>query len=157
MALTSEKLRALMVYDPATGIFRRRKNNSVVGTVSPTTGYLLVRVAGGLYLAQRLAWLYVRGVWPTYQVDHRDTDRTNNRWGNLREATSSQNKMNATTRRDNLLGVKGVQRTQSGKYRARVGRRGEVLLDRSYDTLDEAKAAYAAASQRHYGEFARAA
>ena len=92
--LEALRLRELLSYDPDTGLFRWSKNKGskdageLAGCVSPK-GYILIGIDGCLYLAHRLAWLYVHGEFPEKDIDHRDQDKSNNRICNLRLATSS--------------------------------------------------------------------
>lgn len=153
--LTVAKLRESLIYEPATGIFRRRKTKMVAGCLKPATGYRYVRVCGIQHLAHRLAWLYMTGEWPDQQVDHRDCNRANNRWSNLRSASSSQNKMNSSTRCDNALGHRGINRTSSGNFRVRVVAQGRTFHDRVYATLSDAVSARSIAARFAHKEFAR--
>jgi HNH endonuclease len=67
-------------------------------------GYKKIRIGGIPYYASRLAFLWMLGRWPYDEVDHIDRDPSNDRWSNLREATSSQNKFNRTT----MAPIRGV-------------------------------------------------
>jgi len=92
------------------------------------------------------------------EVDHRDSDGLNNRQSNLRLATSSQNKCNSHTRKDNESGLKGVRlHKKSGTWTARICLHGKRLsLGYFHDKLSAAKA-YEEAAKRLHGEFSRAA
>lgn len=119
MDLTVERLREILHYDPETGEFQwlRRNSNACkdkVGCVR-AAGYLYIDVDGKRYLAQRLAWLWVTGVWPTL-VDHIDRNRLNNRWANLRDANKSVNAINSGLHKNNTSGHTGVYWTK-GKWR----------------------------------------
>jgi DUF971 family protein len=96
------------------------------------------------------------GEWPKMLVDHKDGNRRNNRWDNLREATPTQNMVNSKTRVTNKLGVKGVRLHETGKYQVRLGignmRYKHIGL---YATIEEARAAYKEAAIARNGEFAR--
>lgn len=86
-------------------------NTKFAGTVagSPTsTGHLQVSINLKRYLVHRIAWYLHYGKEPPDDLDHRDEDKTNNRIRNLRVATSSQNKCNVSTRRDNTSGARNV-------------------------------------------------
>jgi len=84
-------------------------------------------------------------------IDHINHDRLDNRRSNLRAATRSQNLM--ASRRPNKLGVKGVQRTKAGRYTAMARvEGGETKYIGTYDTVEEAKAAWAEATS-YRGEF----
>jgi hypothetical protein len=166
--VTAEMLRERMAYDPETGVFRLRRSQKrwkagqVAGSLGKN-GYVHIRVAGVLCLAHRLAWLYVNGVWPAEQVDHINGDRIDNRMANLRLATNQQNQRNSKLPRDNTSGFKGAFLVSSRKH-WKKGRRWKAAItvnSRSihlgyFATPEEAHAAYCAAAEKHYGEFARA-
>lgn len=101
-------------------------------------GYVLIRVYRKLYLAHRLAWLYMTGKEPKNLVDHIDRNPGNNKWDNLREATYSQNEMNRGPAYCNRTGIKGVMPTKHGTYRAFVVK-DKVQHARSFKTLNEAE------------------
>lgn len=95
--LTQEELHADLSYDPDTGVFRRRSGamvgDSEAGTVNGS-GYREIRVRTQRYLAHRLAWFYVYGVWPKEQIDHINRIKTDNRIANLRDVTPLENSQN---------------------------------------------------------------
>jgi len=89
-------------------------------------------------------------------IDHKDHDRLNNRIGNLRAATMTQNKANTVVRRDSVSGLKGIKLSRSGKrYGARITHRGLSVYLGSFQTIEDAKHAYQEAADRLFGEFAR--
>jgi hypothetical protein len=162
--LTAKRLRQLLRYDPETGVFRWRvargcrKAGSKAGTtkVGRDQGYLEIRINQCDYRAARLAWLYMTGEWPPHTVDHRDTDRGNNRWRNLRLATSSQNNCNQRTRRDNTSGFKGVSYARNeGKYQARIWHNGRQHSLGYFKYAVQGAWAYRRAALKLHGEFAR--
>jgi hypothetical protein len=92
-------------------------------------------------------------------VDHEDGDGLNNRRSNLRFATASQNQFNKRINRNNTSGFKGVRyagwaRGES-KWRATIFTDGRHKSLGYYPTPELAAAAYDAAAQAHFGEFAR--
>ena len=94
--LTATELRSLLSYDPETGVFTRltgKHSGKPAGCLSKK-GAVQVYVRGRIYLAHRLAWLYVTGEWPKNQIDHKDRNPANNVLDNLREATHAQNSQN---------------------------------------------------------------
>lgn len=156
------RLRAAVAYDPLTGLFtnlvQRRQSGSgeVVGTLCPD-GYVRVTFEYCRFMAHRLAWLHVTGEWPSDKIDHRDLDRSNNRWVNLREATQSQNCANAPLTRRNTSGFKGACFDKSnGKFVASVRFQGRHVHLGYFQTAYEAHQAYVAGAKRLFGEFARA-
>lgn len=111
--LTQARLKELLNYDPETGVFTRRtgRGGRRAGTVAGFTGpldYKHISVDTGLYLAHRLAFLYMTGSFPSLYVDHVNRDPGDNRWCNLREASQSQNVSNSGMRSDNTSGYRGV-------------------------------------------------
>ncbi len=112
--LTQAKLKELIHYDPATGIFTRlvALSNSVkVGDVMGNdngTGYLQASVDGHLYCLHRLAFLYVTGAFPPEQGDHLNHISTDNRWANLRQVTHTENQRNRSLSPKNKSGFTGV-------------------------------------------------
>lgn len=161
MRPTAERVREVLSYDPLTGVFLWRvspSNNTPAGSVAGADceGYRIIRVEGGRYKAHRLAWLYVTGEWPPCQVDHEDTDRSNNRWGNIRLATTSQNKANMGKRADNKSGYKGVRwYSQTKKWNAQIKCQGKTKNLGYFTDPEMAHAAYCEAASRLFGEFAR--
>jgi len=152
--VTAERLRELLTYDPKTGIFRDR-DGALIGAVY-RDGYWRIYIDGRPYRAHRLAWLYQKGEWPPNEIDHRDLDRANNRWTNLRAAANGQNHANTRARVDNQLGVKGVRLGPDGKFLARIRIDHKERHLGSFPTIEAASAAYAAAAKAAWGEYARA-
>ncbi len=160
MELTQERLRAALDYDPLTGVFLWRTNRrghakagNVAGT--PSKGYVSIKLSQKRYYAHRLAWFWMTGKWPAEEIDHRDLDRGNNRWANLREATARQNKGNLRPRTGGLKGVRYEPRGSA--WVARIKDHGRNLHLGTFRTATEADAAYRAAAAEIFGEFARTA
>ena len=178
--LTAETLRQLLDYDPETGILRWKKrtpeffedtvrrdaeqicnwwNKRFAGKIAGSlnkNGYIALFVLNKWYRAHRIIWLWMTGSWPTIDVDHRDLSKSNNRWGNLREATQAQNRTNRNLRPDNTSGLKGVCWFKpQGKWRAAIQANKKRVFLGYFDTKDEAHAAYCDAAKRLHGEFAR--
>ena len=157
--LSAERLRELLHYDPATGVFTRRKwagGTSRAGSIAGTAnafGHILIRIDGHAYLAHRLAWLYVYGKWPDtgMTIDHKFGK--SNAIDNLREVTqgvNSQNKQRPQT--NNKIGFLGVNKIKCG-YRARIKPpNGKGIHIGVFKTAEEAHAAYVIAKrQLHEG------
>lgn len=88
------------------------------------------------------------------EVDHRNNQGLDNQDENLRLCTSSQNKSNIGTRRNNTSGYKGVD-SRRGKWRVRLKVDGVDVLCKTFPTIEEAAKAYNEAAKEHFGEFAR--
>jgi hypothetical protein len=164
MMLTQERLRHLVLYEPETGLFFYKNrfhshlNGQRIARAPDGSGYLLINIDGRCYGAHRLAWLYMTGDLPKDTIDHRDLNKLNNRWHNLREATRSQQKANSRKRSDSSSPFKGVSwRPRQRKWQANVTRDGTRHHLGYFRTAEEASAAYEAAATRLFGQFARAA
>lgn len=161
--LTHQRLLELMSYDPQTGILKWRfskrgiKAGADVGSQN-SKGYLCATVEGERFLNHRLAWFYITGKWPVGLIDHRDTDKKNNRFANLREATGSQNLANRGPTARNRSGHKGVcwhRLTSKWEAKIKVGKKNHHIG--LFKTKQDACAAYNAAAIEYFGEFARVA
>ena len=173
MGLTVDRLRDLLRYDPDTGEFvwlprqndsreGKRWNTRYAGTVAGNknlaNGYTWYHVDGNQYRGHIIAWLYMMGSFPDSDIDHKDRDGFNNKWDNLREATQSQNCANKTARVDNPTGVKGVSWEGSrNKWVASIGVNYRKIKIGRFERIEDAKAAYDAAAEKYFGEFARSA
>lgn len=99
--LTQERLKHLLHYDLETGLWTWNNPNPRSGREAgelaggmTTGGYWRVVVDCQTYRSGRLAWFYMTGEWPTYEIDHIDHDRCNDRWANLRSVDQLQNLRN---------------------------------------------------------------
>jgi hypothetical protein len=158
--LTAGRLRKLLNYAPATGVFRRRVRKgpynvgAIAGTIHPPKGYRQIYIDGKFYRANRLAWLYMTGKWPKLEIGYINHKTSDTRWANLRAMTPSQRR--ATSRTRNKLGVRGVWITKSGKYVAAIRVAGKKRYLGVFDTVEKASVAYARAAKDTFGQFARA-
>ena len=96
-ALTQERMRELLDYGPATGVFtwkvdrqggRGIQPGARAGSVKPTNSgkrYRYIRIDQVDYLAKRLAWYWVNDEWPTF-LRCRDNDEDNCAIDNLIDA-----------------------------------------------------------------------
>lgn len=156
--LTAERLLELLHYNRETGEFLWRKNprqKAITDLVAGTKGkrYVQICIAQKLYYAHRLAWLFVHGKWPTHDLDHINGDGRDNRIANLREATASDNLCNIGPRSDNSTGFKGVF-PKCKKFSAQIRKDGVRLCLGTFETPQEAHAAYCEAARKLHGEFA---
>jgi hypothetical protein len=165
-------LRSVFIYDQETGLLTWKQrplehftsvngfhafNGLYAGKIAGNmqgNGYLRVVIDGTSYLVHRVIYKMQKGREPKGEVDHRDTNRANNRWKNLRIATSSQNQHNAKIRKDNKTGFKGVQRV-GNKYLAAVILHSEKAFHEYFDTPEEAYEARCKASKKLHKKFVR--
>jgi len=156
--LLAKRLRSLLNYDPATGVFRWRVDRlpivsagGVAGCIHPPKGRV-ISIDGKIYRANRLAWLYMTSEWPKLVIGYINRNSSDTRWANLRAMTPSQR--GASTRRRNKLGVRGVWITKSGKYVAYIRVRGKKRYLGVFDTVEKASVAYTRAAKDAFGQFA---
>ena len=87
--------------------------------------------------------------------DHISGDTLDNRRENLRIATNAENCRNKKMHRNNAVGLKGVNILPSGRFRAQIMVNGKKLRIGTFDSPEEAHAAYCQAAKVHHGDFAR--
>jgi HNH endonuclease len=154
--ITQAYLQHILHYDPLTGDWtwinpnpraRNIRRGDIAGTVR-SDGRRQINLSGKCYLAARLAWLYMTGVWPEDEIDHENRIKGDDRWDNLRPATHSQNMYNREwcERSGNLRGI------------CKDGNQFRVIIGNSYlgyyKTLEEAISARDEALKVWAGPFA---
>jgi hypothetical protein len=159
--ITHEALKYWLEYYAVTGIFRWKNRPAIqitVGDVAgcPTPdGYVLIGIGGILYRANRLAWFYMTGIWPENLIDHKDTNRSNNAWLNLREATYVENSRNTGMRSNNTSGVKGVSWHKAArKWSAQINVCGKKTHLGLFSELEDAERTVVAARNELHAAFA---
>lgn len=158
--ITANEAHRFLDYRPETGEFFRKTNaggftvGSKAGTSRPD-GYMQICINRRHYLAHRIAWLMMTGEWPTSQIDHINCDKTDTRFANLREASAHQNRCNLTGNRRNTSGFKGVSRAKGGRWQAHICCHRKQRALGTFDTPEQAHAAYALAAAELFGKFAR--
>lgn len=144
------------LYNPATGTIARA-GNDVLG-VFQHRGYMrLAFTVGGKQfkpMAHRAAWLLYFSEWPSLHIDHANGNKSDNRISNLRLATVQQNMRNTGPKKNSKLGIKGVRETPQGTYQARITIDRQERYLGTFDTAEEAKAAFAKAALEAHGSFA---
>ena len=156
-ALTQQRLKELLAYDEATGVFTRKTKHhrfdigSIAGGVIPS-GYRIMRIEKKNQYAHRLAWLYVHGEFPAKDIDHIDGNRDNNAIANLRAATRSQNLQNQRKpRSDNKSGILGVSYSKGrNKWVAQIVHGGKQRNLGHYASPELAKEAYITAKRQFH-------
>ena len=150
-----EDLRERLNYDHKTGQLTwkkplsnksRIKEGQPVGKVNPHTGYRQFWFMGRTVYAHRVAFYMHTGIDPLdLHVDHINHDTDDNRIENLRLASNSENLANQ-------LGCAGV-RQRKGRWIAAVTQLGKEIYLGTYDSYEDAHAAYIAVKQQLFGEF----
>lgn len=156
--LTQERLKQVLKYDPLTGIFTRLKSwkgTLEVGCLRPD-GYITISVDYYPYRAHRLAFLYMSGEFPIDEVDHKNMNRSDNRWDNLRTASKEQNGVNISPRKNNKCGYKNVYwSTRDRKWVVELKHQGQRVSLGNYDDLELADLVATEARNLYHGEYAR--
>lgn len=152
--LTQDILKEKLTYNPENGVFTYNHTicNKLKGTKAGTLkdGYIYISVNKIIYLAQRLAWLYIYGEFPDTILDHIDRDRANNRITNLRKSNHSLNGRNCYTRSHNKCGIKGVNYIGSlNKWRSRSTIAGVEYHLGVFNTQEEAQEARRVFDERY--------
>lgn len=153
------EIRNHLRYDPETGLLhwkfyrQGRRRNLLAGGVD-LNGYLIIKFSGRLYKGHILAWVITKGRWPKKWIDHKNLNRADNKWNNLRLSTRGQNKQNALCYKSNKAGIKGVHQ-QDGRWRADIQYGGKQYYLGMFGTSEKAASAYATEAKKHHKEFAR--
>lgn len=157
--LTAEKLRELLHYDPATGVFTWKVRTSTrvkVGNLAGcpnNEGYLQIRLHSRLHKAHRLAWLYMYGEWPEDQIDHINRNRSDNRISNLRDVSHKQNNQNKSKAGNNTSGHQGVYRYKlDSKWVARIKHNQKNISLGYFTNLEDAISARKAAEKLYWAD-----
>lgn len=139
-------------YDREAGTLTRRNGRSAYAIHS--AGYYSVMCEGVQFLAHRVIWKMETGEEPA-EVDHRDGDRVNNRWANLRSDDGTGNRRNKKLTAQNTSGLKGASFVpRVGKWRATIKADGKWHWLGYFDTKEAAHAAYIDAAKKLHGDFA---
>jgi hypothetical protein len=156
--LTQERLKELLHYDPSTGIFTRLAvpkycHNACVGDVAGYVmpeGYVRIKIDSIAYKAHRLAFFYMTGEMPEYEVDHINGIKGDNRFCNLRVVSRNENMRNKGMHKNNTSGVMGVNWNKNlNKWHARIMHFGKSLHLGFYDDLELASFVVSEAREKY--------
>ena len=148
MALTYERVRELLHYNPQTGVLKWKvtpranvKAGQHAGSVD-SNGRLMVMIDKTSHHSGRLIWLWMMGKWPLGVVDHRDRNTLNNRWKNLRDVTQRVNAQNRVVNKTSKSGVRGVYQPKgTSRWHVQIGVDGKRIHVGYYSSFEEAIAA----------------
>jgi hypothetical protein len=155
------RLRQLLRYDPDSGSWtwleptsNRVKTGGIAGRRGGN-GYWGIKIDGRRYPTSVLAFLYMTGEWPSGVIDHIDRNPENNRWSNLRCVSHAQNCANRGRNKNNTSGFKGVTwDKRQRRWVAQIQAHGKHHGLGYFRDPQAAHAAYLAAAQKYFGEFA---
>jgi hypothetical protein len=153
-----EDLLATFGYDPETGILRwkapRRKIRvgDIAGAVQKS-GHVAVGGRKNRAYAHRIIWKMMTGEEPP-EIDHRDTDGSNNRWGNLRASDRAGNNRNQRKLTPGTSGFKGVHwSSQKQGWVAKIMANRKSKHLGTFEDEGAAARAYQKASPIYHGAF----
>lgn len=157
--ITQEELKKILHYDQETGAFNWRVTSGKArawqeaGWLANMSSrkeckYRFIGIKNKNYLAHRLAFLYMTGRLPIKHVDHINHDGSDNRWANLREASSTENNRNISKRHDNKSGICGVW-LERKKWIAKIGIDSKQICLGRFDNLFDAACARKGAEKLH--------
>ena len=130
------------------------QRNCIAGQVNEN-GYRIVSVYKKQIRAHRIVWFLTTGKWPDEFLDHKDRDRLNNSFENLREATRSQNMFNSKYS-SNTSGCKNVSWCKTHKkWMVRITANKKLVFCKAFKSFEEAKAVAEQVTLQFHGEFAR--
>jgi len=95
--------------------------------------------------AHRLAWLYMTGGWPNYQIDHKNRNKFDNQFSNLRDVPAIKNRQNRVLRTNQ--GV--VWDRFRGKWKASIQVAGRTNNLGRFDSYAEAVACRKKAEEKY--------
>ena len=156
--ITQTELKEILEYDKETGKFIWLKSHDYRIKVGAEAGYKVgnywkISYKNIKYMSHRLAWFYITGTWPKDQIDHINNNPLDNSWGNLREATASQNLANKPPQKNNTTGFKGVCLDRN-KIRADITYQNKLYFLGFFNSLEEAAIAYDIKAVELFGDFA---
>jgi len=148
--LTLERLKQELSYDPNTGLFSRIKPSKRPVGWKNGNGYIRIEFLGNRVYAHRLAWFYMTGAWPKFQIDHIDRNKSNNKFWNLRDVPEEINGRNCPPQ-PNRTGFPGVNKARNGKFCAQITIEGHSKHIGTFNTAEEAHAAFVKQTKALYG------
>jgi len=157
-----DELKAVLDYSPFSGVFNWKvspNSRVAVGSQAGTVdfwGYRKISYKRKMYKCHKLAWYFMTGVMPDFQIDHEDGIKTNNSWINLRPCNSSNNQANSGLRKNNTSGFKGVSFIKkSGKFMASIKHNYRLKNLGLFDSAEIAAIVYDITAMELFGKFAK--
>ena len=130
-SITQNRLKEILHYNQNTGVFtwtsNAPRNRMRSAGYKNNIGYIRIRCDGILYLAHRLAWLYVYGKLPKLDIDHIDKNPSNNKISNIREVKHSINMKNQKLYSQNVTGIHGVYLRDAGSWMVSISDSGKQV------------------------------
>ena len=118
-------------YYPDTGLMINRATVEPIGSLQQD-GYIRFTIDGKEYPMHRIIYKFMLNKYPEV-IDHKDRNKSNNKWDNLRPATVAMNAFNK--------GAKGYT-ARGNKFEASIKYNGKQQSLGLFDTEEEAKTEY---------------
>jgi hypothetical protein len=168
---SADYLRACFDYAPETGELRwkvrprehfattrawLRCNTMFAGTIvraDNSGNHSMIGLANSVYGAHRIAWKWMTGQEPPASLDHEDRNGFNNRWSNLRAATPTGQVQNRQQPRTKSSYRGAYQSPGEKRWFSSIRKNRVSHYLGSFNTAEEAAAAYEAAARKFHGEF----
>lgn len=144
---SQSEVRELFCYSPSSGFiyWRSSRNSKKAGEIAgriDSNGYAKVYYRRCSLPVHRLIWLYMTGEMGSFEIDHINGIKSDNRWENLRAVTRSENMKNTSLRSDNKSGYPGVSwNTKDKRWIARICVGGARKSLGSFKSVEDAIAA----------------
>ena len=158
-ALSAADVRRFLRYEPETGDFFwlvNRTNGIKAGDLAGCQRgfYWVISVWGVSYSAQRLAFLYQEGRFPSEYVDHINGIKLDNRWANLREATNAQNQHNRSGTGSNCRVKNVTYVAKRCKFQVSLKVRGREKFIGYFEDVELAELVAIEAREKYHGSYA---
>ena len=100
-------------------------------------GRVFIRLKGHQLYRYRVVWYFATGKYPKKQIDHKDRNKANDSYSNLREVSNELNSWNKGANCNNKTGYKGVY--QSGnRFIANIHMKGKTKYLGTFPTALDA-------------------
>ena len=143
-----EEIAEAFEYDPETGIVLRRPYSGPGTRKYPEehkgarTSYVRFSYKGRFIYAHRIAWMLTYKEWPDGDIGHDDGDGLNNRIGNLKVVTRTENMRNMRRFKNNASGFPGINWDKSqNTWMVRIGVENKRIFLGCFKRLKHAVAA----------------
>ena len=115
------------------------------GTINAPKGYRQTCIDNKSYREHRIIWFWMTGEWPE-EIDHINGIRDDNRWCNLREATSGENKQNLEL--EKYCGA--TWNKANGKWKSQIKINRKSIHIGYFDSPELAHQAYLTAKAKYH-------
>lgn len=149
---TKEYLDSVLTYSD--GELYWKKNNKPIGKTIDRFGYRKFQVNYKTMFVHRIVFAMHNGYFPEF-IDHVDGNKLNNKFENLRAATSSENNSNKKAMKTNKIGIKNVCWIKSNKrWRVQIVKNGKHCVSKDFADLELAMLVAVEGRDKFHGNFA---